>query len=226
MILLTTLSVVLGCNSSAHDGSYVLTKKERAICSSMQIDTSLIKDIRDYNANEIEPFHYSLAKKVTKDTLIEIDPIHLNGLVIQEKNSRSYELVFALKNRFMRKGYTIFLLENNFNSGNSPDYVGVLPTTDKFTVLKHIGTDGVNWDISNDSLLKIIKRFDDRYSLELIGASGEWCEFIIHKEPNDWMEFAKDVYNVCPDVVEQGAGSIEALANEYKMTRRLYLWWD
>lgn len=75
-------------------------------------------------------------------------------------------------------------------------------------------------------LITIIKDFDKKYSLELIGASGDWCEFIIHNEPGSWNEFAKEVYTVCPDVVDQGAGDIEKLANEMKRTRRLYFWWD
>ena len=93
-------------------------------------------------------------------------------------------------------------------------------------MLKQIATDGINWDITNDSLISIIKTFDKKYSLELIGASGDWCEFIIHKEPKSWTRFAKEVYKVCPDVVDQGAGTVQALADEMQRTKRLYFWWD
>jgi hypothetical protein len=60
----------------------------------------------------------------------------------------------------------------------------------------------------------------------LVGASGDWCEFKIEKEPADWMVFANEAYAVCPDIVDQGTGSVEALAEEMKNTRRLYFWWD
>ncbi|MBP6127765.1 DUF4253 domain-containing protein [Flavobacterium sp.] len=156
----------------------------------------------------------------------EIDPIYLKGLVFGEKNSKSYELVFNLMDGFRKKGYTIFLLENNFNIDNQLDNIGVLKTTDKYSILKQIGTNGINYDIDNDSLINIIKRFEKKYSLELIGASGDWCEFVINSEPKDWTKFAKEVYKVCPDVVDQGTGTIEALSNEMKNTKRLYLWWD
>ncbi len=74
-------------------------------------------------------------------------------------------------------------------------------------MLKQIGTDGINFDITNDSLISIIKQFDKKYSLELIGASGDWCKIIIHNEPKSWMEFAKKFMKVCPDVVDQGSGN-------------------
>ena len=227
-ILLLSIIVTLtqSCNSQSTAASYSLTENERIICDTLQFDTTIVHDIRVYNSNIIEPFHYSLSKIIRKDTELETDPIFLKGLVLQEQNSKSYDLVFVLKDKFKAKGYSIFPLENNFNIGNKLDNIGILKTADKYTVLKQIATDGINYDITNDSLISIIKTFDKKYSLELIGASGDWCEFIIHDEPKNWTQFAKEVYKVCPDVVDQGTGTIEALADEMKKTKRLYFWWD
>jgi hypothetical protein len=222
----TILAFATSCRSQPLAKSYLLTSEEKIICDSLQIDSSVIKNIRLYNTNKIERFHYSLGKYITKDGEFESDPIFLKGLVFTEANSKSYDLVFTLKDKLKEDGYSIFLLENNFNSNNKPDNIGILKTTDKYTVLKQIGTDGINWDITNDSLISIIKAFDKKYSLELIGASGDWCEFIIHNEPKSWTQFAKEVYKVCPDVVDQGTGTVKALADEMKKTKRLYFWWD
>jgi Domain of unknown function (DUF4253) len=224
--LCITTGLAIGCNSQSVAKDYILTSEEKTICDTLQIDASIIKSIRQYNSHKMEPFHYSLGKFVTKEGEIEADPIFLQGLVFNETNSKSYDLVFSLKNQFKEKGYSIFLLENNFNIDNEPDNIAVLKTTDKYTVLKQIATDGINWNITNDSLISIIKTFDKKYSLELIGASGDWCEFIIHTEPKNWMEFANEVYKVCPDVVDQGTGTVQALADEMKKTKRLYFWWD
>lgn len=222
---ITVLVLVAGCKTQPA-ANYTLNSSEKAICDSLQIDTTIIKDIRKYNTSNIEPFHYSLSTIIDKDSEREADPIFLKGLVFTEKNAASYPLVFKLRDFFRAKGYTIFLLDNNFNIGHKPDKIGVLKTTDKYEVLKLVSTDAINYDITNDSLLKIIKTFDKKYSLELIGAAGDWCEFIIHNEPKDWTAFAKEVYKVCPDVVDQGTGSVEALATEMKKNKRLYFWWD
>jgi hypothetical protein len=226
LFFVTILTIALGCNSQPVAKGYILTHDEKTICDTLLIDTTIVKEIRQFNVNKIDPFHYSLSKIITKDSEIEAEPIFLKGLVFSETNSKSYDLVFSLKDKFKEKGYSIFLLENNFNIDNKLDNIGILKTTDKYTVLKQIGTDGINYDITNDSLLSIIKSFDEKYSLELIGASGDWCEFIIHKEPENWTQFAKEVYKACPDAVDQGAGTVEALADEMKKTKRLYFWWD
>jgi hypothetical protein len=225
-LLLLIVVMTAACSSQRNSEAYILTAKERSMCDSLQIDQAVVQEIRSFYNNEIEPFHYSLGKIIEKDKEIEADPIFLKGFVLQEKNSESYNLVFALKEKLANKGYSIFLLENNFNINNKLDHIGVLKTSDKYSVLKQIRTDGINFDITNDSLITIIKKFDENYSLELIGASGDWCEFVIHKEPSKWMEFANEVYKVCPDVVDQGTGTTEALAEEMKRTKRLYFWWD
>lgn len=224
--LVITLAVYFGCKSRQISSDYILTENERFVCDSLHIDPAIIKSIRIYNSNKIERFHYSLGKTIENGIESESDPIFLQGLVFGEKNSKSYELIFTLKDSFAKKGYSIFMLENNFNIGNKLDNIAVLRTTNKFDILKSIGTDGINYNINSDSLISIIKEFDNKYSLELIGASGDWCEFIIHKEPKDWTQFAKEVYKVCPDVVDQGTNTINELANEMKLSKRLYFWWD
>lgn len=218
------LSILTGCTNTSDN--YELTEEEKKICDSLKIDPTVVQNIRAYNTNKIEPFHYSLSKIIVNGEAKEADPIFRQGIVFTEQNAKSYETVFGLKDELRKKGYTIFLLENNFNIDNQSDYIGVLKTADQFSVLKQVGTDGINYEIDNDSLITLMQQFDKQYSLELIGASGDWCEFIIHKEPTDWMAFAKEVYKVCPDVVDQGAGDVEALAGEMKNTKRLYFWWD
>lgn len=218
-------SFISSCQIDKSD-NYSLTKSEKAISDSLNIDTTIIRDIRKYNKNKIEPFHYSLSKIYADGVETEADPIFLKGLVFQETNDKSYDLVFKLKGSFKQKGYTIFLLENNFGLNKKLDNIAVLKTTDQYQVLKQIQTNGINYDIETDSLIKIIKQFDKKYSLELVGASGDWCEFIIHKPPTDWLALANEVYKICPDVVDQGAGDVEALAEELKRTKSLYFWWD
>lgn len=223
---LVGLTLIFSCKSKNSSKVYQLSNDERKLCDSLQIDTSIIQEIRKTNHYSIEPFHYSLSTMSQNGHETEVDPIHLKGLVLGELNAKSDHLILNLKDSFYRKGYTIFLLANNFNINEQLDKIGVLKTTDKYLILKQIETDGINYDINNDSLLTIIKKFDIKYDIELIGASGDYCEFIIHNEPHDWMALANEVYKVCPDVVDQGAGTIKALADEMKQTKRLYFWWD
>ena len=210
------LSLIFSCKPKISSQSNNLTIEEKQTWDTLKIDTSMLQRIRAYNSNIIEPFHYALSKMYQDGKETELDPIYLNGFVFSEQSSKSYDLIFTLKDDFLNKGYTIFLLENNFNIGEKLDNIGVLNTVDKYEVLKLVGTNGANYDISNDSVITIIKQFDKKYALELIGASGDWCEFVINAKTTDWNEFANEVYKVCPDVVDQGTDTVEALADEMK----------
>lgn len=215
----------IGC--SFHPKHETLTSKERHICDSLKMDTSLIILLRPYTTATIEPFHYSLSRLILRDgTEKELDPVYLPGIVFKEKTATTETILNDLSDTFRNKGYSIFVLDRNYGIRNKPDVMGILKTTNKYEVLKSIQTDGANYEIDTDSLVSIIKSFDSKYSLELVGASGDWCEFKINKEPADWLILAREAYMVCPDIVDQGAGTVEALADEMKRTRRLYFWWD
>lgn len=51
-------------------------------------------------------------------------------------------------------------------------------------------------------------------------------EAVFKKTPADMDAFAREVYEFCPDVVDQGVGTVHALAREMRKTGALYLWWD
>jgi hypothetical protein len=143
-ISIVVLILTIHCTSHSSGYNYTLSVFEKRFCDSLHIDTTVILDIRKLNSNKIEPFHYSLSKAYENGKWIESESIKLIGLVFSEQNSKSYEMVFSLKDEFKKKGYSIFLLENNFNINNQLDNIGVLKTTDKFDILKQINTDGIN----------------------------------------------------------------------------------
>lgn len=226
LFLFSAISFMLGCNSQPTAKGH-LTKKERSITDSLKIDSSVVLLLRQYTDSAIQPFHYSLSRQINPDgSEIELDPVYLQGVVFNETADRTEILLKNFWKKFYVKGYTLFKLDQNFGINNKPDVMGLAKTTDKYEILKGVRTDGINYDIDNDSLLKIIKVFDDKYALDLIGASGDYCEFIINKKPRNWLTLAKEAYKVCPDIVEQGANTVEALADEMKRTGRLYFWWD
>ncbi|MGQ0423169.1 DUF4253 domain-containing protein, partial [Bacillus sp. HC-Mk] len=55
-----------------------------------------------------------------------------------------------------------------------------------------------------------------------------WVDAIFSALPTDeeMQSFAQEMYEFCPDIVEQGTESIEELVEEIKKTKKLFLWWD
>ncbi|WP_300597816.1 DUF4253 domain-containing protein [Niabella sp.] len=226
MIWAIVIVMLMSCSEPAGDNGYSLTKSEQAICDSLHLDPFVIQELRAYSQVPVTPFHYSRGKIYADNKMTEVDPIRFPGIVFSETEDNAYELIYKLKDSLRNRGYTIFKVELMGEADNWKHRVGIVKETNPYSILKKMETEGINYDITNDRLLTIIKDLDKKYQLELIGASGDYCEFIIHRPPADWNQLAKEIYAICPDTVEQGVGSVEALARELKQNRRLYFWWD
>lgn len=147
-----------------------------------------------------------------------------DGLVFHESMVKTRLIVNLYLRDFRKRGYMIFISDENY--GYSPDEITVIKTRDQFELLKIMGTNGVNYDLNTSDVIKKLKEWYERYPFEIIGCSFDGVEAQFSKQPEDMEKFAQEVYEFCPDVVDQGAGSVEELANEMKKANMLYLWWD
>jgi hypothetical protein len=101
-----------------------------------------------------------------------------------------------------------------------------MKTTNPYDYLAVVRTDGINYDLEHAQVLARYREWADRFGLSLVGAGQDWLEAEFSSQPSDWLAFAREVYEFCPDVVEQGTNDVETLAQEMRSTNTLYLWWD
>ena len=85
---------------------------------------------------------------------------------------------------------------------------------------------GDNYDVTHEDVVEQYKAWDEQYGLTLVGAGFDWIEARMSKPADDWRAFADEVYEICPDVVDQGTGDVDALAAEMQKVETLFLWWD
>ncbi len=137
--------------------------------------------------------------------------------------ARARAAVAALR-RKLGGGYVVLRTEQGF--GRAPDRVSVVRAGNAYEVLHLIGTNGWNYDIGPDSVVAWLRGWDQAVGLTIVGAGNDWLEARIERPPADMLPFARAVYRFCPDVVEQGTETVEALADEMARTRTLYLWGD
>ena len=121
-------------------------------------------------------------------------------------------------------GFLVFQSEMGFDMG--PDKVGAVRGTEQYDILREVQTDGANYDILTDDIIEKLKEWEKQCEFEIVGAGGDWLEARFVKMPRDLDTFVAEVYEFCPDVVDQGTGTVGALAVEMAMENRLYLWWD
>lgn len=215
-----------GCQSQPSTQFYRLTRQERFYCDSMKIDSSIVVLLRSQTDSMLKPLPIDLTFVLDADFDEDSSIKHYPGFIFNSENSRTKNIVSDLYYPFRDKGYTILTLDETFGFQNKPDIIGIFKCTDKYEILRQVHTDGINWEIDNDSLIKLIKRFDKKYALDLVGSGVDWCEFKINADVKDWMKLANECYKVCPDIVDQGTRTVAKLAEEMKRTKRLYFWWD
>lgn len=121
----------------------------------------------------------------------------------------------------------VFLIRNgvSFGIGSSPDTLLALPCTDKFEVLQIFGTDGINYDLDNAKVIAWLREMDRENPFVLTGAGLDYLEGYFVAAPKDTQALAQRMYEFCPDIVDQGVGDVDALAEELA-TGKLYFWWD
>jgi hypothetical protein len=106
------------------------------------------------------------------------------------------------------------------------DEVAILQNTDQYQYLDIVSTDGINYELTHEDVLAQYRDWDDAYGLSLNGAEFDWLEAELEDPPDDWQSFAEEVYEFAPDVVEQGSGDINSLAEYMRETNTVFLWWD
>jgi len=130
----------------------------------------------------------------------------------------------SLGEELLPLGFLAFQSEMGFGMG--PDKLGVVRGRDHYDILRAVQTDGANYDILNEDIIAKLKEWEKQCEFEIVGAGGDWLEGRFVKMPRNMDAFAAEVYEFCPDVVEQGAGDVHALAVEMALENSLYLWWD
>ena len=229
-----------GCGSTTDNGTdptrpaaarkslHSLTPAELKTCDSVGFDSDIALSIRMATDSTLLPFPSDLLEIPTRDSVAYARCAKLPGLIVYtESDDDSKFMVHKLAADLKRHGYTIFAYDNqNPKPLHTSSCVGILATVDQYDVLRRVQTDGINYNIDNDSLIRMIHTFDDHYVLELVGAGGDWCEFTIRKAHPDWTLLSQQAYKVCPDIVDQGTSTVEVLATEMKKSRSLYFWWD
>ena len=87
-------------------------------------------------------------------------------------------------------------------------------------------TDAVNYNMSNEDLKRRLAAWHKVYGIDIWQAETDTIQLRFIRMPRDLQSFAKEVYEFCPDIVDQGVGTRKALEADIQKRNGLYLWWD
>lgn len=119
-------------------------------------------------------------------------------------------------------GHVDLLAEPNADGSE----VVVAKGTDQFDILRVAKSDAANYEKDTEDLIKRLKMFDEKYGIDIFHAEIDTVEFRLRSPPKHLKAFCKELYEFCPDIVEQGAGDLQTLEKEIARTQSVFLWWD
>lgn len=146
------------------------------------------------------------------------------GIEFSVAVDKSQQRIDAIHAKLASAGYRAYRCEMALD--DAPQKVCVLHAPDQFDLLRYECTNGVNFNISTDDIVARLKMWDTKFGLTLTAAAHDHVEARIRNAPSSWSAFAQEVYAFCPDVVDQGIGTVDALEEDLRTRMVLFLWWD
>ena len=149
---------------------------------------------------------------------------------LETKYVVSDETALPLKEFAASKGYLVFVFDGDFANEQGVivpfHHLAVLKGTDEFDIITWRQSNGCNYDIFADDIVKKLKTWKTLNDLVVFGVGEDWVQFKFKTLPQNMDTFASEVYKFCPDIVEQGTGTVAALKEEMQQDGIVFLWWD
>ena len=190
-----------------------LSSFEEKILNEIDFDKKLIMEVKSLIRSDFKqlPAINQETGDIQKDK-------YYNGIYFEKYNDN----YTRIKEKLEKNNYRVFLFEINYPE----KHVAIIKGNNKFDILKYRRTDGINYGLETEDIIDKISEWDKKYEIDIIGCSRDWVLIKLNKLPQNLDEFSKEVYEFCPDIVDQGVGSLENLKKSIKIDKELFLWWD
>ncbi|MFT9846003.1 DUF4253 domain-containing protein [Aneurinibacillus sp. REN35] len=179
----------------------------------------MVQELQELTGQTVRPYFTVNFGRTKKDgaysVLVEQEDAFA---VIQTMRSKAAHNVLSFI------GTTSFLSEDAPAAGMVEVVLGTGDS--QFDILRLMETDAVNYDMLTEEVIEKLIEYDRAFGIDIFQAETDTVQFLLAGEPEDWDAFCEDLYEFCPDIVDQGCGSVEALKEELQITERAFLWWD
>jgi hypothetical protein len=138
------------------------------------------------------------------------------GISFMVPSAESINLIFSLRERLAPKGYLAFIAKIHYAFENMDDdddainisgnkhQIGIIKCSNQYELIRMFRTDAANHNISTEDIIAKLKSWEKEASFEVLGVAYDWLELYFNKLPEDALEFARRMYEFCPDTLEQG----------------------
>ena len=108
-------------------------------------------------------------------------------------------------------------------------YILLVPTDDWTEIPAHLRWGNWNANPPPEIHVAALRSWRDRYGAELVGLSNDVMNIRVARKPQtreEALSLAREQYEYCNDIVDQGVGSLSNLAAALMAHDWWYFWWD
>jgi hypothetical protein len=108
-------------------------------------------------------------------------------------------------------------------------HIVILPTDDWTTIPAYLRWGNWNGCPAPEYHVAALRSWRDRFGAELVGLSHDVMNIRVRRKPGtraEALDLAREQYSYCSDIVEQGVGTLSALAAALMENDWWYFWWD
>ena len=152
----------------------------------------------------------------------------MHGLIMFDVPEAEARTIFNdFYNKIIYEGNYLYLTHLYFDSlKNSYFDIAIVKVETQYDVVKRVGTQSKNHDISNEQVIEKLKEWDKKVRFKIMVVDVDRIEAYMGNEAWNVKKFAREVSEFCPDIIDQGYGSLDAMIKDYKANKYFWLWWD
>lgn len=83
--------------------------------------------------------------------------------------------------------------------------------SDPFAIVRDAGTSAPNFELDNEAIVERLAQWQSQCKFTIIGAKHDTVEIEFQSLPQDMDAFVRDLYEFCPDLVDQGTGCVHEM---------------
>ncbi len=137
----------------------------------------------------------------------QFDPKEADGIAVSVKRDEFTPMLSKLQPQLLPRGYRVFWSGMYGPKGQTlGDAIVALKSTDEYDILRVRQTNGMNYNVSTKDVLERLQKWRSECEFEIVGADGAWVAIQFKSLPQSICAFAEEIYEFCPDSVEQGTG--------------------
>jgi len=129
---------------------------------------------------------------------------------------------------YLKRGAYLIRYINTQGYSGGRDGLLMLPTRDQWTAIRAAAVSAAGYGLGTPAILQWLRQLDSVHSFRVYGVGADFVEGRFARPPSgqDGLLVARSMYRFDPDIVDQGAGTVDALAQLLQSSGTLYLWWD